>query len=109
MRVQGEWQQEKKSMCTRALDNGGATKHFEQNRYLRLQDLGQNATEKENQCGCRVEEKVTEMGDQLAHKIKQNAIKVLSIFYKSKFQGQHQREQFLPESDQRLEPSTVRC
>lgn len=86
-----------------------ATKHFEQNRYLRLKDLGQNATEKEDQCGCRVEEKVTEMGDQLAHKIKQNAIKVLSIFYKSKFQGQHQREQFLPESDQRLEPSTVRC
>ena len=43
----------------------------------------------------RVEEKVTEMGDQLAHKLKQNAIKVLSIFYKSKLQGQHQREQFL--------------
>lgn len=98
----------RRSMWTRALDNGGATKHFEQNRYLRLKDLGQNATEKEDQCGCRVEEKVTEMGDQLVHKIKQNAIKVLSIFYKSKFQGQHQREQFLPESDQRLESSTVR-
>lgn len=87
-------------MCTRALHNGGATKHFEQNWYLRLKDLGN--------VGGRVEKKVTEMGDQLANKLKQNAIKVLSIFYKSKFQGQHQREQFLPESDQRLEPSTVR-
>lgn len=41
--------------------------------YLRLKDRRQNTTEKEDQCGCRVEEKMTEKGDQIAHKLKQNA------------------------------------